>query len=130
MRRAFFAAPFLALGLVACAASEQTASAGEGFTTPTQDSTVTEPHPFVGMWVTADGHIRQDLLPGGRYDEARGNRLSAYSGSYTVVGNHIDYVDDSGFTADGMFDGDVLHHGGYIFYREGSPSHLQARQQG
>lgn len=23
----------------------------------------------VGMWVTADGHIRQELLPGGRYDE-------------------------------------------------------------
>lgn len=26
----------------------------------------------VGTWVTADGHIRQELLPDGRYDEARG----------------------------------------------------------
>lgn len=27
---------------------------------------------YVGMWVTADGRIRHELLPGGRYDEARG----------------------------------------------------------
>lgn len=30
----------------------------------------------VGMWVTTDGHIRQQLLPGGRYDEGRGDRQS------------------------------------------------------
>ncbi|MGC0418199.1 hypothetical protein ABIA38_003715 [Embleya sp. AB8] len=59
------------------------------------------PHPFVGMWVTADGFIRQELLATGRYDEARGNTRSAYTGSYTVVGNHIDYRDDTGFTATG-----------------------------
>lgn len=35
-------------------------------------------HPYVGMWVTADGHIRQELLANGRYDEARGTRQSAY----------------------------------------------------
>ena len=28
-------------------------------------------HPYIGMWVTGDGHIRQELLPNGRYDEAR-----------------------------------------------------------
>ena len=33
----------------------------------------------VGMWVTADGHIRQELRPDGRYDEARGSRQSAYT---------------------------------------------------
>lgn len=88
------------------------------------DSTVS--HPYVGMWVTADGHIRQELRADGRYDEARGTRQSAYTGSYTVVGNHIDYVDDTGFTADGTFTGDVLDHGGYVFYREGSQAHLQA----
>jgi hypothetical protein len=76
-------------------------------------------HPYVGMWVTADGHIRQELRPDGRYDEARGNRRSAYTGSYTVEGNEIFYVDDTGFTADGTFHGsDELHHGGYIFHRE------------
>jgi hypothetical protein len=84
------------------------------------------PHPYLGMWVTADNHIRQELLPDGRYDEARGTRQSAYTGRYEVTGEHIDYWDDSGFTADGRFDGDVLHHGGYLFYREGSPAHRKA----
>ncbi len=75
-------------------------------------------HDYVGMWVTADGVIRQELLPNGRYDEARGHRASAYTGSYSIKGNHIDYVDDTGFTADGEFQGDVLYHGGMIFYRQ------------
>jgi hypothetical protein len=34
----------------------------------------------VGMWVTADGLIRHELFPGGRYDEARGKKASAYQG--------------------------------------------------
>ncbi|WP_341715611.1 Atu4866 domain-containing protein [Micromonospora sp. FIMYZ51] len=83
-------------------------------------------HPYVGMWVTADGHIRQMLLPDGRYDEARGERESAYTGSYRVVGTRIEYVDDTGFSADGTFDGDVLRHAGYVFYREGSDAHREA----
>ncbi|MEV2237526.1 Atu4866 domain-containing protein [Micromonospora sp. NPDC049891] len=86
------------------------------------------PHPYVGMWVTADGHIRQMLLPNGRYDEARGERESAYTGSYQVVGTRIEYVDDTGFSADGTFGGDVLHHAGYVFYRAGSDAHRQARE--
>ncbi|WP_222852277.1 Atu4866 domain-containing protein [Olivibacter sp. SDN3] len=56
------------------------------------------------------------LLPNNRYDEARGNRKSAYQGSYKVTGNHIDYKDDTGFTADGEFRDGVLYHGGMIFY--------------
>lgn len=76
-------------------------------------------HPYIGMWVTGDGRIRQELLPGGRYDEARGTRKSAYQGRYEVRGTHIDYWDDTGFTADGAFvSDDELHHGGMIFYRE------------
>lgn len=76
-------------------------------------------HPYVGMWVTGDGRIRQELLPNGRYDEARGNRQSAYRGRYVVTGNRIEYWDDTGFTADGEFvEDDVLHHGGMIFHRE------------
>ena len=74
---------------------------------------------YIGLWVTADGHIRQELLPDGRYDEARGHRQSAYTGRYEIKGTHIDYWDDTGFTADGEFtDANTLHHGGYIFYRE------------
>jgi len=75
-------------------------------------------HPHVGMWVTADGHVRQELRPDGRYDEARGSRQSADQGRYEVRAADIFYWDDTGFTADGRFVDDVLHHGGMIFYRE------------
>ncbi|WP_404801229.1 Atu4866 domain-containing protein [Acuticoccus sediminis] len=75
-------------------------------------------HPYVGMWVTEDGHVRQELLPNGRYDEARGTRQSAYTGRYEIDGNQIQYWDDTGFTADGTFVDGVLHHGGMIMYRE------------
>lgn len=79
-------------------------------------------HPYVGMWVTADGRIRHHLLPNGRYDEARGTRESAYQGRYEVRGNEIFYRDDTGFTADGRFVDDVLHHAGMILYRQaGTP---------
>ncbi|MDH2428441.1 IS5 family transposase [Sphaerisporangium sp. TRM90804] len=94
--------------------------------TPPAEGGEMSPHPYVGMWVTADGHIRQMLLANGRYDEARGKRDSAYTGAYRVAGTRIEYVDDTGFSADGTFDGDVLHHGGYVFYREGSDAHQQA----
>lgn len=87
------------------------------------------PHPYVGMWMTADGHIRQELLADGRYDEARGERESAYTGSYRVSGTRIEYVDDTGFSAGGTFDEDVLHHGGYVFYREGSDAHRRAKEE-
>jgi hypothetical protein len=73
---------------------------------------------FIGMWVTRDGYIRQELLPNGRYDEARGPRKSAYTGSYIIKGTHIEYIDDTGFTADGNFRNGVLYHGGFIFYKQ------------
>jgi Agrobacterium tumefaciens protein Atu4866 len=75
-------------------------------------------HPHVGMWVTKDGDIRHQLLANGRYDEARGSRESAYQGHYEIIGNHIEYWDDSGFTADGDFIDGVLYHGGMVFYRK------------
>lgn len=55
------------------------------------------------MWVTKDGRIHHELLPNGRYDEARGNRKSAYQGRYWLEGDHIEYVDDTGCTADRDF---------------------------
>jgi len=73
---------------------------------------------FVGMWVTKDGYIRQELLPNGRYDEARGETKSAYTGSYKIIGNRIYYIDDTGFSADGEFQDDILYHAGMIFYRQ------------
>ncbi|MHC2355475.1 hypothetical protein ACVMB3_004996 [Sinorhizobium meliloti] len=74
-------------------------------------------HPYVGLWVTEDSYIRHELLPNGRYVEARGTRERAYEGRYQVTGTHIDYWDDTGFTADGDFLDGVLHHAGMIFYR-------------
>ncbi|RVM03652.1 hypothetical protein CN116_24965 [Sinorhizobium meliloti] len=74
-------------------------------------------HPYVGLWVTEDSYIRHELLPNGRYVEARGTRERAYEGRYQVTGTHIDYWDDTGFTADGDFIDGVLHHAGMIFHR-------------
>lgn len=93
----------------------------------TSNDTPRSPHPYVGMWVTADGFIRQELLLNGRYDEARGDRQSAYTGRYTVTGNHIDYVDDTGFTATGDIRDGVLFHEHLVLYREGDE---RARQGG
>ncbi|MDZ5434848.1 Atu4866 domain-containing protein [Pseudomonas fluorescens] len=73
---------------------------------------------YVGMWVTADGHIRHELLAGGRYDEARGDKKSAYQGRYWLEGNHIEYEDDTGFTADGEFRDGVLYHAGMVLQVE------------
>jgi hypothetical protein len=77
---------------------------------------------YVGMWVTADGYIRHELLPNGRYDEARGHRKSAYQGRYEISGDHIDYRDDTGFTADGEFRDGILYHAGMVLHREGTRS--------
>ena len=68
-------------------------------------------NPYVGLRVTADGHIRHELLSEGRCDEARGTR-------YTLTGTHIDYVDDTGFTADGDFIDSVLYHTGMVLRRQ------------
>ena len=73
---------------------------------------------YAGLWFTADGYIRHELLDNGRYVEARGTRERAYEGRYEVSGQHIEYWDDTGFTADGDFvDADTLHHGGMVLRR-------------
>nr|WP_244426460.1 Atu4866 domain-containing protein [Rhizobium sp. PDO1-076] len=74
-------------------------------------------HPYVGLWVTGDGHIRHELLPSGRYIEGRGSRERAYEGRYEVRGSQINYWDDSGFIADGEFRSDILYHAGMVLYR-------------
>jgi NADP-dependent 3-hydroxy acid dehydrogenase YdfG len=80
-------------------------------------STASPAHPYLGLWVTADGRIRHELRADGRYVEARGDREAAYVGSYEVDGDHIDYRDDTGFTADGDLRDDVLHHAGMVLHR-------------
>lgn len=89
--------------------------------TPVKTKTREQQHKYIGTWVTRDGHIRQEILPNGRYDEARGARQSAYTGNYRISGDRIKYRDDTGFTATGDFNGyDILYHSGHIFYRETS----------
>lgn len=93
---------------------------GMGLSSPlyTEDGMIAS-HPYAGMWTTANGRVRHELRPNGRYDEARGDRESAYQGRYEVDGNHIEYWDDTGFTADGDFvDADTLHHGGMVLRRQ------------
>ena len=85
---------------------------------PRPDPDAPAPHPYVGLWVTADGAIRHELRADGRYDEARGARESAYRGRYALTGDHIEYVDDTGFTADGDFRDGVLYHAGMVLRRE------------
>jgi hypothetical protein len=72
----------------------------------------------IGVWVTRDGYIRHEFLPNGRYDEARGNKKSAYTGFYTIWGKHVEYLDDTGFTADGDFRDGVFYHAGMVLYKE------------
>lgn len=84
-----------------------------------QETNLQTNHPYAGMWVTDDNRVRHELLPNGRYVEARGQRERAYEGRYEVEGTHIEYWDDTGFTADGDFvDANTLHHGGMILRRK------------
>jgi NADP-dependent 3-hydroxy acid dehydrogenase YdfG len=81
------------------------------------EDTTTTTHPYVGLWVTPDGRIRHELRADGRYVEARGDHEAAYVGRYEVSEDHVEYVDDTGFTADGDFRDDVLHHAGMVLHR-------------
>ncbi len=92
----------------------------------TSEGTHMTAHPYVGLWSTDDGHVRQ-LLPDGRYDEARGDREHAYQGRYWIEGDHIEYLDDTGFTADGEFVDGVLHHGCMVLHRQPDPTTTDER---
>ncbi|MGO8082636.1 Atu4866 domain-containing protein [Rhizobium leguminosarum] len=113
----FFTAVTLA-GVASISSAADTVNDRETQQQQTSENTMQQ-HPYVGMWVTDDGRVRHELLPNGRYDEARGSREGAYRGRYEVTGSHIEYWDDTGFTADGDFvDGNTLHHGGMVLRRK------------
>jgi hypothetical protein len=67
----------------------------------------------LGVWSDETGWFKQRLLPGGRYDETRGDREHAFQGRFWINGDRIDYLDDLGFWAFGTFVGDRLDHAGY-----------------
>jgi hypothetical protein len=109
---------FTAVGAAAASGTGETLNRAISANQHASEKTMSQ-HPYVGMWVTDDGHIRHELLPNGRYDEARGSRESAYRGRYEVSGHHIEYWDDTGFTAGGDFvDANTLHHAGMILRRK------------
>jgi len=68
----------------------------------------------IGLWVTADRAVRHELRADGSYVEARGRREAAYTGRYWMEGPHIEYLDDTGFRADGDFVEGILYHGGMV----------------
>lgn len=104
---------------VALGAAAEAGSGAETRSASAQQEKQMAQHPYVGLWVTDDGRVRHELLANGRYDEARGTRQSAYRGRYELTGSHIEYWDDTGFTADGDFvDANTLHHGGMILRRQ------------
>ncbi|MER5513335.1 Atu4866 domain-containing protein [Streptomyces sp. NPDC002763] len=70
--------------------------------------------PRVGVWIDRNDFLHQELTADGRYDETRGGRPHAYRGRYWIDGDRIDYLDDLGFWAYGAFQGDELHHAGYV----------------
>jgi hypothetical protein len=70
--------------------------------------------PRVGVWIDSHDFLHQELGADGRYDETRGGRRHAYQGRYWIDGDRIDYLDDLGFWAYGEFQGDELHHAGYV----------------
>jgi hypothetical protein len=78
---------------------------------------VKDDDPRLGLWVDERNFLRQRLRPGGRYDEARGDRESAYRGRFWIDGERIDYLDDEGFWAFGVFKDDRLDHAGYVLRR-------------
>ncbi len=113
---AFITALSMSTSITSYAQASGTSATSQQQKTSLKESAVQ--HSYVGMWTTDDGRVRHQLLPNGRYDEARGSRESAYRGRYEVSGSHIEYWDDTGFTADGDFvDANTLHHGGMILRR-------------
>jgi len=76
------------------------------------------PQPYVGVWSTPDGKVRQELRTDGRYAESHGARVKAQTGRYEVSGERIVYVDDTGAREYGSFRDGVLHRDGHVLYRQ------------
>ncbi|CUB18629.1 Agrobacterium tumefaciens protein [Bacillus cereus] len=66
------------------------------------------------------GILGMNCCPNGRYVEARGNVECAYTGHYQITDDHIEYQDNTGFTADGDFINGILYHAGMVLHRERS----------
>lgn len=74
------------------------------------------PQTYVGVWKSAGGSIRHELLPDGRYLKQRGRR-PAVSGRYNVEGDRIAYESDEGRTYEGVFAEGALRQADMLFYK-------------
>lgn len=114
-KRAAASARLLVCSVLLAASLGASIQAKETIMTATQLAADPE---LVGMWVTHDGHIRLEMLPDGRYDEARGERRGAYRGRWVRKGGVVEFFDDSGFTATGAIENGVLTAGPDRFRKE------------
>jgi hypothetical protein len=72
-----------------------------------------------GRWVTADGRIRVDLKPDGRFDELRTDTRRTHHGTYRIDGDTIHFHDPlTGYEAIGEFRDGVMHADRCEFRRE------------
>ncbi|MEH6705696.1 MAG: Atu4866 domain-containing protein [Galbibacter orientalis] len=72
----------------------------------------------IRMWATKGETLATNYYPNNCYDEARGDKKTVYQGDYHIMGNHIDYKDDTGFTVDGEYRNGILYHSGMVLYKE------------
>lgn len=90
---------------------------------------------YLGLWVSADGYIRQMLQADGRFTEQRGSHVIAYQGEYRIHHDpvqrldRIDFRDDSGEVSHGRFIEGVLHHAGVILYPEPALANAHYRKR-
>ncbi|MDG3581652.1 MULTISPECIES: Atu4866 domain-containing protein [Galbibacter] len=82
-----------------------------------QTKTIEETKDYIGTWITREGDILHELFPNYRYEQARGTEKKVFQGTYRVTGNRIDYIDDSGFTAEGEIKNGMLFHGFMAFLK-------------
>ena len=54
-----------------------------------------------GVWTTADGQIRLELRPDGRFDESHDGQPAVFTGRYVLDGEHLHLFEESGGVAFG-----------------------------
>ncbi|KAB7768614.1 Atu4866 domain-containing protein [Xanthomonas maliensis] len=75
-------------------------------------------HPYLGVWVSADGGLRQQLRADGRYITIAAGSGRRQHGRYRITRTQIQYRDESGCQHVGRFVGnDELHIGMLILRR-------------
>ena len=75
-----------------------------------------DPSSYLGVWKSAGGFIRQELLADGTYVKQKGSRPTV-AGRYAIDGARIAYESEDGRAHAGEFTEGRLHQAGMIFYK-------------